>query len=184
MYHLKRIPRAFQRLCDAAVHRAQPPVLGDELDGVRVPVEHLDGLGIACGGGDVLHLTGLGVAANFLQILDGDSDTGDPDGDDMVSGEGGNDRIRSLDEGDEHPLLAPAPGLRDTAPGRRGVDRGSRPGPVVPGSRVRGPRERLHEQEHDVHDLEPDARGADDKGRWGHPCLREPEVRVGGRLPS
>jgi Ca2+-binding RTX toxin-like protein len=38
-------------------------------------------------------------AANFLQILDGDSDTGDPGGDDMVSGEGGNDRIRSLDEG-------------------------------------------------------------------------------------
>jgi hypothetical protein len=61
MYHLKRIPRAFQRLCDAAVHRAQPPVLGDELDGVRVPVEHLDGLGIARGGGNILHLTGRGV---------------------------------------------------------------------------------------------------------------------------
>jgi hypothetical protein len=46
MHHLECDPRAFQRFHDAAVHRAQASVFGDELDGVWVSVEHLDGLGV------------------------------------------------------------------------------------------------------------------------------------------
>ena len=56
---------------------------------------------------------------------------------------------------DEHPLLAPAPRLRDPAAGRRRLDRRGRPGPELPRPRLGRSRERLHEPQHDVHDLEP-----------------------------
>ena len=57
------------------------------------------------------------------------------------------------------------------------------PGPVVPGPGIRRAGERLHEPQHDVHDLEPDAPGPTAQGRRRHPGLRQPAVRVGRRLP-
>ena len=58
---------------------------------------------------------------------------------------------------DEHPLLAPASRVHDPAAGRRRLDRRGRPRPFVSRCRLGRPGERLHEPEHDVHDLEPAA---------------------------
>ena len=60
----------------------------------------------------------------------------------------------------ERPLLAAAPGLRDPAAGRRRVDRRGRPGPSLPRRGLRRPGERVHQPQHHLHDVEPDAPGA------------------------
>ena len=56
---------------------------------------------------------------------------------------------------DEHPVLAPAPRLRDPAAGRRRVDGRGRPGPELPRPRLGRAGERLHEPQHVVHGVEP-----------------------------
>ena len=68
---------------------------------------------------------------------------------------------------------------------RRRTRAGSaRPGPaVLPRSRFRRPGQRLHQPEHHLHDLEPDASGPDAQGRRRHPRVREPALRMGRRLP-
>ena len=57
------------------------------------------------------------------------------------------------------------------------------PGPsyLDPGSG--GPAERVHEPEHDLHDLEPAASGAHARRRRRHPGTRQPALGVGRRLP-
>ena len=44
------------------------------------------------------------------------------------------------------------------------------PGPVLPGRGLRRPRERLHQPQHDLRDLEPPAPGADAEGRRRDPA--------------
>ena len=56
-------------------------------------------------------------------------------------------------------------------------------GAVLPGRGVRRAGERLHEPQHDLHDLEPAAHGADDQGRRGNSGPRQPALGVGRRLP-
>jgi multimeric flavodoxin WrbA len=75
------------------------------------------------------------------------------------------------------------PRLHDPAPGRRRLDRRGRAGTVVPRPRIRWPGERLHQPQHGVHDVEPDASGQDAEGRRRRSCSREPALRVGRRLP-
>ncbi len=65
----------------------------------------------------------------------------------------------------EHPLLAPAPGLRHPAAGRLGLAGRGRPRPELPRPRIRRARERLHQPEHDLPDLEPAAPRAHAEGR-------------------
>ena len=55
------------------------------------------------------------------------------------------------------------------------------PGPLLPRRGLRRARERLHEPQHDVHDLEPAAHGADAQGRRRHPRARQPALGVGRR---
>ena len=57
------------------------------------------------------------------------------------------------------------------------------PGPVVPRRGLRRARERLHQPEHHVHDLEPAPPRPDAQGRRRHPGPRQPALRVGRRLP-
>ena len=57
------------------------------------------------------------------------------------------------------------------------------PGPELPRPRLRWPRQRLHQPQHDVLDLEPVAPGADAQGRRGHPGPRQPALGVGRGLP-
>ena len=57
------------------------------------------------------------------------------------------------------------------------------PGSVVPRRGLRRSRERLHEPQHDVHDLEPPPRRAHAQGRGRDPRPRQPADRVGRRLP-
>ena len=57
------------------------------------------------------------------------------------------------------------------------------PGPDLPRPGLGRPRERLHQPQHDVHDLEPAAPGADAQGRRRHPGPRQPALGVGRRLP-
>lgn len=54
----------------------------------------------------------------------------------------------------EYPLLPPAPGLRNSAPGRRMLGRGSRARPFLSGSGIRRIGERFHQPRHHVHDLD------------------------------
>src|ERR1039458_6645873 len=84
---------------------------------------------------------------------------------------------------DEHPLLAPAPRVRNLAAGRLGVARRGRPRAELSRSRLGGPRERLHQPQHDPPRLEPDARGADAQGCRRHPGARQPEEPLGRWLP-
>src|ERR1019366_438908 len=65
---------------------------------------------------------------------------------------------------DEHPLLAPAHRLNDPAAGRLRVAGGGGARPQLPRSRLGRPRERLHQPQHDVPDLEPAAPRADAQG--------------------
>ena len=57
------------------------------------------------------------------------------------------------------------------------------PGAVVPRPGLGRSRERLHEPQHDVHDVEPAAPRAHAEGRRRHPGARQPALRVGRRLP-
>ena len=54
---------------------------------------------------------------------------------------------------------------------------------VVPGRRIGGSGERLHQPEHHLHDLEPAAHGAHAQGCRRHPRARESAVGMGRRLP-
>jgi multimeric flavodoxin WrbA len=66
-----------------------------------------------------------------------------------------------------HERLYRAHRLHDPAAGRRRLDRRSGAGTVVPGSRIGRPGERLHQPQHDVHDMEFDALGSHAAcGRW------------------
>ena len=56
------------------------------------------------------------------------------------------------------------------------------PGSELSRSRIRRPRERLHQPQHDVLGLEPDASGADAQGRRRDPRARKPEEPVGCRM--
>ena len=53
------------------------------------------------------------------------------------------------------------------------------PGPSYLDAGLRRPRQRLHQPQHDVHDLEPPARRADAQGRRRDPGLRQPAHGVG-----
>ena len=55
------------------------------------------------------------------------------------------------------------------------------PGALLPGSRLRRPRQRLHQPQHHLHDLEPAAPGAHHQGRWRHPGARQSARRLGRR---
>ena len=57
------------------------------------------------------------------------------------------------------------------------------PGPSYLDEGSGGPRERLHEPQHHLRDLEHAARGADAEGRRRDPRARKPALRVGRRLP-
>ena len=57
------------------------------------------------------------------------------------------------------------------------------PGPVLPRRGLGRARERLHQPQHHVHDLEPAPPRADAQGRRRHPRPRQPALRVGRRLP-
>ena len=74
-------------------------------------------------------------------------------------------------------------GYVDPAPGRRRLDRRGRPRPVLPRPGLGRPRERLHQPQHHVHDLEPAAPRPHAQGRRRHPRPRQPALRVGRRLP-
>ena len=80
---------------------------------------------------------------------------------------------------DEHPVQPSACGLRHPAPGRRRMDRGGRAGRVLPGRGFRWPGERLHQPQHDVHDVEPDASGTDARAGRRHPGVRQLAHRLG-----
>ena len=54
--------------------------------------------------------------------------------------------------------------VRDPAAGRRRLDRGGRPGTVLPRPRIRRPGQRLHQPQHHLHDLEPAAPRTDAQG--------------------
>ncbi len=58
------------------------------------------------------------------------------------------------------------------------------PGPIVSRPRLRRTRERLHESQYHVHDVEPDAHGPHDQRRRRHPGARQPTLRMGRRLPQ
>ncbi len=73
--------------------------------------------------------------------------------------------------------------LHHPAAGRRRMDRRGRAGTVLPGSRLGRPGQRLHQPQHHVHDLEPDAPGPDAQGRRRHPGPRQPAFRLGRGLP-
>ena len=57
------------------------------------------------------------------------------------------------------------------------------PGPELSRSRLRRPRERLHQPQHDLPRLEPHASRANDQGRRRDPRARKPEEPVGCRVP-
>ena len=57
------------------------------------------------------------------------------------------------------------------------------PGPELPRPGLRRPGERLHEPQHDVHDVEPAAPRADAQGRGRDPGARQPALGVGRGLP-
>ena len=59
----------------------------------------------------------------------------------------------------ERPLQPPARRLHDPSQRGRRLDRRGRPRAVVPGPGQRRPRERLHQPQHHLHDVEPDAPG-------------------------
>ena len=71
---------------------------------------------------------------------------------------------------DEHPLLAAAPRVHDPAAGRRRLDRRGGARPVLPRRGLGRSRQRLHEPQHDVHDLEPPPPRAAPEGRRRHPA--------------
>ena len=85
---------------------------------------------------------------------------------------------------DERPLLAPAPGVHDPAAGRRGLDRGGRARPVVPRRGLGRAGERLHEPEHDVHDLESAAPRAAPEGRGRRSRRTGTSARCGTRAAA
>ena len=76
-------------------------------------------------------------------------------------------------------LHAAAHRLHDPAAGRRRLDRRGRARAVVPRPRLGWPGERLHQPQHHLHDLEPDAPGADAQGRGRHPGVRQPALASG-----
>ena len=81
-------------------------------------------------------------------------------------------------------ILQPAaPGVHHPAAGRRRMDRRGRAWAVLPRSRLRWPGQRLHQPQHDVHDLEPAAPGQAAQGRRRHPRARQPALGVGRRMP-
>ena len=53
---------------------------------------------------------------------------------------------------------------------------------VLSGPRVRRTGQRLHQPEHHLHDLEPDASRSDAQRRRRHPRPRQPALGMGGRL--
>ena len=55
------------------------------------------------------------------------------------------------------------------------------PGPSLPRPGLGRPGERLHQPEHHLHDLEPDAHGAHDQGRRRDPGPRQPALGLGRR---
>ena len=76
-----------------------------------------------------------------------------------------------------------APRLRHPAPGRRGLGRRGGPRQVLRRRGLGRARERLHPAQHDLHDLEPDAPGADVEGCRRPARPRQPAQRVGRRMP-
>ena len=84
---------------------------------------------------------------------------------------------------DEYPLFAAASRLRHTAAGRRRLAWRGRPRTFIPGSRFGRPRERLHQPQHDVHDVEPHAHGAHDQECRRDPRPRQPALVVGRWVP-
>ena len=64
-----------------------------------------------------------------------------------------------------------------------GLDRRGRPGSVVPRRPRRRPRQRLHQPQHHVHDVEPAAPRPHAEGQRRHPRPRQPARRLGRRLP-
>ena len=64
-----------------------------------------------------------------------------------------------------------------------GLDRRGRTGSVLSGPRLRWAGERLHQPEHDVHDLEPPPSGPDAQGPRRDSGPRQPAGRLGRRLP-
>jgi multimeric flavodoxin WrbA len=82
----------------------------------------------------------------------------------------------------EIPLLARAPRVHRAASGRRGLDRRGRTRPELPGRGLGWPRQRLHQPQHDLHDLEPAPPRAHAQGRRRDPGTREPANRVGRGL--
>lgn len=79
----------------------------------------------------------------------------------------------------KRPLHVAAHRIHDSSSGRRRVDRRGRPWTVLPGSRIRWSRKRLHQPQHHIHDMEPHASRPDfEKCRW-HSRLRKPTHRVG-----
>ncbi len=72
--------------------------------------------------------------------------------------------------------------LHDPAERRRRLDRRGRPRTVVPRRGQRRSRERLHQPQHHVHDLEPHApRAAAQGGRWGARLRQQPHAVGRGR---
>ena len=57
------------------------------------------------------------------------------------------------------------------------------PGPSLPRPGLGRARERLHQPQHHVHDVEPAAPRPHAQGRRRHPRPRQPALRVGRRLP-
>ena len=72
-------------------------------------------------------------------------------------------------------------GYTHPAPGRRRMDRRGRSWTVLPRSRFRRAGERLHQPQHDVHDLESHAPGKTLTRRRWHSCLRQRAHRLGRR---
>ena len=73
-------------------------------------------------------------------------------------------------------------GYVDPAAGRLGVAGRGGPRPELSGPGLRRPRQRLHQPQHDVPDLEPAAPGADAQGRGRHPGPRQSALGVGRGL--
>ena len=74
-------------------------------------------------------------------------------------------------------------GCVDPATSRRRLDRRGGTRAVLPGRGLGRPGERLHQPQHDVHDLEPPAHRPAAQGRRRHPRPRQPALGMGCRVP-
>ena len=79
-------------------------------------------------------------------------------------------------------VLPAAPGLHDSAAGRRRLAGRGGAGVVLSGPWVRRAPEQFYESKCHVHDLEPAACGPDADRRRRYPRAREPAIRMGCRL--